>query len=66
MNRAILPTEFPNNKFIGFDIRKDLISTDMMLFVETKDHKTKKLYFKKKGLTYTQIFELRQSLQHVK
>jgi len=66
VNSTITNIEFPNNILIGFHIRKRSCTTYLILFIRSRKHKTKKIYCKVKGLTNTQIFELKQSLQHAK
>lgn len=66
LNRVISPIEFPNYKLLGFGVHKVLFTTSLMLLIEYKDHKTKKIYCKITGLSKSQISELKLSLQNAK
>lgn len=66
INTPISSIEFPNDMLFDFAVQKGLFTTYLILFIKTKEHKTKKLCCKVIGLTKGQILELTQSLQYAK
>ncbi len=65
-NKPEASIEFPNDVLAGFNIRKRLFTTSLVLVIKSKEQKKRKLYCKINALTNSQIFELKESLKNVK
>lgn len=66
LNRSISPIEFPNKKLVGFGVSKVFFHISLMLLIQSKNKKTKKIYCNIIWLSKAQIAALKLSLQNAK
>lgn len=51
LNRNVPPIEFPNKKLVGLGVSEILFHKSLMLLIQSKNQKTKKIYRKISGLS---------------